>query len=241
VQVVPASAEQSRAMTSSARELEPYARGQATLAVLRRYAYWQSLVSSAQPYGGVALLAKLVGGDLVNANDNADFAASQFASVLRGLDDGSLELVGWVESASSTDVTLAVTKAGLIARPLGFWPLVPVLVVGALVVGAGVYLANAWVAMRAVEANADALRAQTQAKVTAAVAGVAAQDPQAAAALADALERANNAAAGVQPGLLDQLAKGLANVTAPLRDAGSSGLLVLAALWYFATRKGGKA
>lgn len=222
MQLVPASSEQLEELRASAAAFESFVRGAATAAVLRRYAWWSELRSE-----GRAL------GIDVAAQDDADRQAVAFAQVVRGLDHAELELVGWQGERGA--LTLGVVRRGTVPGALGLWPLVSVVVVGAVLTAAWV-LVDAWLSARTIEAKSDALRAQAQAQATAAIA--AAPDADAADKLARALERANRAAAGVQPSLLDKLAGYAASATDVVGGGlGGGGLLILFGLWYWSQRK----
>ncbi len=226
--VAAASAEQLAAMRRDASDFQAYVLGRAATAVLARYAFWEVLYLGASP--GDAGLA-----DVTAQNLAADVAARSFAKVVAGLNDGSLELVHSTESEQGSQLTLGVMRANAVPKSLGMWPIVPIIIIGAAAYG-GWVLVNAWLSVRKLEAENDALRARTAAAVSAAVVRVGATDPQAAAQLADALERANNAASNVQPGLLDKLAGAVGDVGKGVRD--SAGIfLLLGAAWLWSRRR----
>lgn len=236
--VVAASAEQLAAMRRDASEFQAYALGPVSTAVLRRYAFWRELVSprsvgaNSQTITDALQAAGIV--SVIHENDQADDAAVKFAQAVKLLNAGALELAHHTDERGQV-LQLGVVRAGSIPTTLQLWPIVPVIVVGAALYGAFV-LFDAWLSMRTLEAQSDQLRAKTQAAVSDAVTRAGAQSPQAASMLADALERANNAAAGVQPGLLDRLAGAVSDVGSGIRD--SSGLLLLVgAAWLWSRRK----
>ncbi|MGV1080695.1 MAG: hypothetical protein ACOYD1_12760 [Candidatus Nanopelagicales bacterium] len=231
--VVAASADQLAAMRRDADSFQAYALGPASAAVLARYAFWQELAPVTTYQAGAA---ELVGADVVSANHAADDAAVKFAQAVAGLNSGALELAHHLDAEQNGGpLTLGIVRAGTIPKTLGMWPLVPVIVVGAALYG-GWLLVNAWLSVRAIEAQNDALRAKTSAVVTDAIARAGAQNPAAARALADAFERANNAAQNVQPGLLDKLAGIGSNVAEGLLD-NSTLLLLLGGAWLWSRRK----
>lgn len=237
--VVAASADQLERMRSDADAFEAYVRGAVSAAVLQRHAFWSELVSPRDVGAMRAVLTAALESAgitrLAQENEQANANAVKFARVVAGLNAGQFEVAHRMADEKSDALTLGIVRAGSIPHSLQLWPLVPVIVVGAVLYGAWV-LVDAWLSMRTLEAQSDALRAKTQAAVSDAVARVGAQDPQAAAALAEALERANNAAAGVHPGLLDKLAGAVADVGAGVRD--SSGLLLAFGLaWLWSRRK----
>jgi hypothetical protein len=214
-------------MSRDAAAFQAYAVGDVCAAVLSRYAHWQVLRLATFPSSGALPT------NIVSENELADANAVKFAKLLAGLNAGQLEIAHRMNDEGGS-LVLGIVRAGSIPHSLALWPIVPVIVVGAVLYGAWV-LADAWLSMRTLEAQSDSLRAKTQAAVSDAVARAGAQSPQAAAMLADALERANNAASGVQPGLLDKLAGAVADVGTGIRD--SSGLLLLlGAAWLWSRR-----
>ena len=224
--VIAASAEQLAAMSRDASDFQAYVLGQAATAVLGRYAFYDSICKSAPGVLSPALMAE---------NSALDDAAVKFSQGIAGLNSGALELAHHIEQEQGDALTLGVVRAGSIPHTLQMWPIVPVIVIGAAAYGGWVLL-NAWLSVRALEAQSDALRVKTAAAVTAAVVRAGAQDPHAASVLADALERANNAAAGVQPGLLDTLARGAREVGTAVADS-SWLLLVAGAAWLWSRRR----
>lgn len=230
--IVAASAEQLAAMRRDASEFQAYALGPASRAVLARYAFFLEL-RRATLAGGAHLP---IDPSVTAENLAADDAAVKFAQGVAGLNDGTLELAHWSDSEQpGAALTLGIVRAGSIPHTLAMWPIVPVIVIGVAAYGTWL-LVNAWLSVRTLEAQSDALRVKTAAAVTDAVARAGAQSPQAAAMLADALERANNAANNVQPGVLDALARGVSSVGGAVRDSGWL-LLLLGGAWLYSRRK----
>lgn len=225
--VAPANAEQLAAMRRDADAFQAYALGPCASAVLARYAFYESICKSAPQSLSQAL---------IDENAAADAAAVKFAQAVAALNTGKLELAHWsAQEQNAGALTLGVVRAGSIPRELGLWPIVPVIVIGVAAVGVWLVV-NAWLSVRQLEAQSDALRAKTQAAVSLAVTQAGARDPAAATVIAAALERANAAASGVQPGLLDKLAGAVGDVGGGLRDNATL-LLVLGAAWAFSRRR----
>src|SRR4029077_8362420 len=98
-----------------------------------------------------SLLERVIGAELVAAHVAADAAARKYATMVSGLRSGELELQPWIATESGAELNLAVVVKGYAQRSLGLWPIVPLLIIGA-VVGAGVYLTHAWLSLRTLEA-----------------------------------------------------------------------------------------
>jgi hypothetical protein len=173
------------------------------LAAARHAAFVTTLASRGQA-------AAVLGAELAGRNVDLLAVDRAYGQLLAGLRGGRYVVVPWQvqgEGGALGAVQLGIAQAG--NSNLGQWAaLVPVIVRVAVQVVAGVgawVIANAWTHAKELEAKAEQTRADTQAKVSAAVTSLAATDPSAANALADALTRANNAAAGIQPGALDRI------------------------------------
>lgn len=221
--VVAASADQLAAMRRDASDFQAYVLGPVTRSVLGRYAFCQSLEA----------LRESIPANLLAEHDQANANAVTFARTVRGLNADALELAHHMDDEQGSVLTLGIVRKGAIPTTLSLWPIVPVIVIGAAAYGVWVLL-DAWLSVRTLEAQNDALRAKTTAAVTAAIA--AAPSPAAAEAMADALERANNAANNVQPGLLDKLAGAASEVGKSVRDS-SALLLLVGAAWLWSRRK----
>lgn len=215
-------------LQASVQQLENYMRGQVARVIASRYAFWQALKAQALTQNAQSLLEQLLGPELVTLNAQADHNAAAFGDMLRGLDSGELKLAAWTqqsESGAQSPLQLGIVRQGTDPGRLGQWQLLAPIIVRTAVqatvaVGAWV-LANAWTTSRQLEAQADKVKADTAAKITAAVTSVAKQDPAAARALADALGNANNAANAATPGLLDQIGGAVRDVTQSVRDVSS--------------------
>jgi hypothetical protein len=154
--------------------------------------------------------AALLGPELAGANVALLSIDRGYGELLAGMKRGAYVVVAWQlagEGGQLGPIQLGIAQAG--NSNLGQWAAVlPVIVRVAVQVVAGVgawVIANAWTHAKELEAKADQTRADTQAKVSAAVTALASTDPKGASALADALTRANNAAGGVQPGAIDRI------------------------------------
>lgn len=220
-----------RAELGAARDaLERFVRGQVALAVVQRWALWDSLRRNLG-----AALQGLAGPELLAANAEQDQRARQLAMLVRGLDSGQLELAAWAEPLEHGrgPLRLAVVQAGT----LGLFPILPVIVIaGAAAIAGGAFvLADAWTEARKLEAEATATRAKTAAQITARVTQLAATDPQGAAQLAGALTAANQAANAAQPSLLDRLTGAVRGVLPSSPDLGWIGWAALA--WLLLRRR----
>jgi len=218
---------------AGAAELERAMTGEVALAVARRWAFARSLERSATAAGvSLALLSPAV----ARANAEADQHARAWAAMLAGLRTGALVLLPWSQrtEAGLGPVHYGVARAGA----LGVWQLVPALIVGAAaaLASAGWLLSNAWLSARAVQAEADKIRAQTAAAVSGAITEAAKTSPAAAAQLAQALDQANRAAAGAQPSILNSLAGAVDATAFTVRESGP--WLVLAGLYLLGRRRG---
>jgi hypothetical protein len=237
--VAPANAEQLAAMSRDADAFQAYALGPCASAVLARYAFWQELTQYRNVGAADATLSAALQSAgivaLIQEHEAQNAAAVKFAQVVAALNRKQLELAHWSSDEQNDGaLTLGIVRAGSIPTELG-WAFVPVIVIGVAAVGLWVVV-NAWLSVRQLEAQNDALRAKTQAAVSNAVASVGVKDPQAARMLADALERANAAASGVQPGMLDKLAGAVGDAGRGLQDNATL-LLLLGAAWAFSRRR----
>jgi len=190
--------------------------------VAQRRVQYASLAASLGPH-----FATVVGPELVAAHARAAKRESAFGGVVRGLESGALQIVPWFDSAADATsmerAHLGVARAG---SQLGLWPLAVVALIGVVVVaGVGIWvLADTYLETQKIKADADALRAQTAAKVTSAVTALSATNPAAAVQLSNALTAANRAAQAAPPTVWQQLAGAASSA------AGKAILLGL--LWY---------
>jgi len=191
--------------------------------VAQRRALYSSLAASLGPH-----FATVVGPELVAAHARAAKRESAFAGVVRGLESGALQIVPWFDSAADATsmerAHLGVARAGQVN--LGLWPLAVVALIGVVVAaGVGIWvLADTYLETQKIKADADALRAQTAAKVTSAVTALSATNPAAAVQLSNALTAANRAAQAAPPTVWQQLSGAVSSA------AGTAVLLGL--LWY---------
>lgn len=190
--------------------------------VAQRRVQYASLAASLGPH-----FATVVGPELVAAHARAAKRESAFGGVVRGLEGGTLQIVPWFDSAASAtsmeNAHLGVARAG---SQLGLFPLAVVALIGVVVVaGVGIWvLADTYLETQKIKADADALRAQTAAKVTSAVTALSATNPAAAVQLSNALTAANRAAQAAPPTVWQQIGSAASSV------AGTAILLGL--LWY---------
>jgi len=239
------SAAERASLADAVVKLEQYMQGPAATAIARRYLFWQSLRGSAAQYG--ISPSDVVSDALVSANTLADRNAQSYARLLRGLASGELKLAAWTpQGESSQPMQLGIVRADVQPSALGQWQFLPIVarVVGQVVVAAGAWvLANAWTTSRELEAQADKTRADTSAEITRTIAALAKQDPARATALANALAAASKAASQGAPGIFDQLASSVQDITGTVRDVGegvrdsSSMLVLLGILWLLGKRR----
>jgi hypothetical protein len=173
-------------------------------------------------------------------NANADKHAREWGKLIRALNRGEAELVGWTEAlpesgaVTAADLHLGVVKAGSLPKGVGVFPLIPVLVVAAgALASVGTWLvADAWTQAQLIEAEALKVDAENRAVITAAItAAPTLADKQ---ALSAAYEKANKAASAAQPASwLEQLKE--------IAGAGAGGLFgspwLILALLYMLSRK----
>lgn len=193
-------------------------------AVAARFAYWESLVDTAADFAVDP--ADIIGAELTQRNVAANEVARKWALVVRALDAGEAQLAAWSETEGGS-LHLGVVRRDTLT--LQGWPLVPLIVVGALSVGAWM-IADAWLTARTIEADALLLRSQTEAAASKAVVEASRTNPQAAAVLADALKRASSQASQPASSVFDRLLGASGQSTVGIG-------LILAALWLL-SRKG---
>lgn len=243
----PADASQLAAIKAAGQQLEQQMLGPTALAVVRRWAFWDSLRQSADSAGLKASdIYDLLGVPLARANIAADKDAQGFALLVGALNNGQAKLAAWAitnEQGQPGPLQLGIVKSGVDPSTLGQWQALPIILrIGAqaaLAIGSWIVV-NAWTHAKELEAGADQTRANTQAAISSAITKAAAQNPQAGAMLADALSRANTAASGAQPGLLDSIADSIRSVGAGVGQAASSfggTALLLLGFWLFSRRR----
>lgn len=235
-QILPANPAQIAQLRAGAASFEQYA-GQVSRVVAARWAYWNTLKREAARYG--VNVAGVVGAELATAHDQADVAAGQWAGMVRQLDVGRAQLAAWTVPGEldGGQLRLGVVVAGSIPTNLSLWPIVPIIVYAAgAAISVGTWLlADAWLGARKIEAETARLQAQTQAKITQAVAAAAAQGgPDAAATVADAIAKANASAQQPTASIFDQILGGIGNLI-PTTPGGVGGLALLV-IGYFVLR-----
>jgi hypothetical protein len=176
-------------LQEAAARFELYAQ-QVTAAVCRRFVFAQNVPLPVT---------------LKTRNSNADKHAREWAALIRALNRGEAELVGWTEALpergpiTAADLRLGIVKTGSLPKAVGVFPLIPVLVVAAgALASVGTWLvADAWTQAQLIEAEALKVDADNRATITAAItAAPTLADKQ---ALAAAYEKANKAASAAQP------------------------------------------
>lgn len=245
MQVVNATAAQEAALRTNTDRLQALWASRVLPAVARRWAFWESLMASARRYQVDPAL--VVGADLVRRNDELDRVAMDLMRMARALDQGEAYVQPWAldmgREGAAPAIHMGIALRGQGAGDLGLWPLAVGIVkfaVWGAVAAAGFVLADGYLDGQAIEAEADLAHAQSRKAAADAIALVGAADPQAAAALADAVAKADLWAA--RPDALDKLADAALGIGRGVGDAASAAgdwLPVLAALWFFSQRKRG--
>lgn len=196
-------AESARAIVDAAGELERFAKGPAAAAVGEQLAF-------------VTALPRTSAAELVLKD------ARNFASSLRALDTRKVVLVPWRrENESVVRFALVRADAELAQAPApsttlqGLWEIAAVTAAGlvlwvvspaAVLVGAGVYIVDAYAAYKLAEAKAAEGLATAQQTLSAAIAAAAARgDTKTVQALTAAMAQANRAAAASNPSWMDQI------------------------------------
>lgn len=236
MEVVQANTQQAAALVANAKQLEQFvAAAQSTIA--GRYAWWQTVRNFAGQFD--VNLADVLSAELVDLNAKCDGQARDFATAVLALNNGTAELVG---REVGNELRLAVAAKGAIPRPLGVWPIVPIILVGAGLV-AGVVMMDAWLDMRQAEADAQKAQAANVAKWAELAQKAQAIGPDAMKQLQRVIDAANNAAAQPAGGILAKLARPVTAVVDTVTEAAedTGGWLVLAVIAAFALsrRKGG--
>jgi hypothetical protein len=234
---------QLQSIRATARELEAFAKGPAQHAVARRLAYYTRLCAMAGPS-----LSTWIGAASVEENQRADTDALNFARSVRLLDQRRMVLVPWQSGAgsairfavASADAsTLEESSSGGLgeASSWGMWSILGAAAGGitlfllapeTLIIGAGVYLADAYLSYKKAEALAAASLARTQENMSnaLALAQKRGDKPQVAAILA-AMQSANAAAANTNPGWMDSILGTLKKASGAAFEGAGAILLVL--------------
>lgn len=159
--------------------------------------------------------AEVIGGELKNVK--------RFASIVGGLKRGKYVLAAWTregpDAKPGAPVIGVVSRNALPQTAMGFFPIVPVLVVvgvGAALVGAWV-LADLYLSAHAAEARAHEAIALADARFQDAIRTARSEEERA--QLIRALQAAHQAAASVAPGWLQQAGQNLAQLATDFVNA----------------------
>lgn len=229
------------AIQSSASELEAYIKGPVQAAVGRRLAYYETLCSV-----GESKLAAWIGPADVQLNQKLDQDARNLARSLRALDEGRVVLVPWLRDGSR-EVQFAIVQREDAAQysAVGLSGLWTVLGVGAALVlvvvapelaliGAGIYLIDAYVSYKTAQVAADAALARTKENLSAALRSAQQRgDTAQVTAITQAMQAANTAAASSNPSWIDSIIN--AGKAAAAGAAGGAGVLAL--LFFLMSRR----
>lgn len=201
------------AIQSQAAELEAFAKGPAQSAVGRRLDYYNALSAIA----GGSLNAWISDGNVIE-NEQANQEALNVARSLRVLDLRKAVLVPWQNADSNKmKFAMAARDVGMLESSNGLGGLWTVLAVaagitlflvepGAALIGAGIYLVDAYLAYQTVEANARETLARTQENLSNAYAQAQKRgDTAQADAILAAMKTAEAAAANSNPGWMDSI------------------------------------
>lgn len=221
---VPTTAAQEAALRINTDRLQAFWAGSVLPAVARRWAWWESMLHSAQRYGVDPSL--VAGGALVKRNRELDLIAMDLMRMASALDQGEAYVQPWsldLGPEGTPALHMGIALRGHGPGDLGLWPLA----LGILkftawsAVGTGIFvLTDGFLDGRAIEAEADLTHAQSRKAAADAINLVGAQDPQAAAALADAVAKADLWAA--RPDALDKLADAALGVAKGAASAAGS-------------------
>ena len=232
-----ASTQQAQALVAQAKQLETYV-GSAQATIASRYAWWETVRNFAGSYD--VDLADILGAELVDLNAKCDAQARDFATAVHALNNGTAELVGREDGQA---LTLSVVAKGALPKPMGVWPFVPLILVGAGII-AGVVMLDAWLEMRQAEADAQKAQAANVAKWAELAQKAQAMGPDAMKQLQRVIDAANQASSKPAGGILAKLARPITAVTDAVGEAAeeTGGWLVLAAIAAFLiSRSKGKA
>ena len=217
-----APAEQYQQIGREARAFETYAT-RVSHAAGARALRWEAIQRSAAAAG---MDPRTVAPALAAMNEQATREAAHWQKWVNDLAAGRAELVPY--QVGNEPVKLAVRRA---AGGMGWWPIVvTVLRVGSqAAMAAGAWLTvDAWQDTRQTEANSR----QTDATTRAALTTAAQRDPRIASQLLRTMEHADRAGENAGPDWIDRLGTGVTAAAGGL----SSGLILLAAFWYFTQR-----
>ncbi len=229
-----ASTQQAQALVAQAKQLESFvATAQQTIA--GRYAWWETVRNFAGSFD--VNLADILGAELVDLNAKCDAQARDFATAVQALNNGTAELVGREDGQG---LTLSVAAKGALPKPMGVWPFVPLILVGAGIV-AGVVMLDAWLEMRQAEADAQKAQAANVAKWAELAQKAQAMGPDAMKQLQRVIDAANQAASKPAGSILAKLARPITAVTDAVGEAAEetgSWLVLAAVAAYLISRKG---
>ena len=223
--------DQAVALAHNRDALRAYWLGTTMPAVATRWGWWNYLAEQAQSFN--VSPSMVVGRDLAALNEKLNRDARQYALMVAALGSGR----AWVQPWSMPGEAGPVLRLGIARRDgalgavpalLAAWALAPTILnyaVGAVVAAGTFILADGWLSAREAEAEAAAALATTRAKSAEAVAEVAKVDPQAALALADALNKADMLAAS--PSALDRMMNAFAGVAEAVGTTAKEGAGVL--------------
>jgi hypothetical protein len=201
-------------LRDQAGELEAYAKGAVQNALGKRLAFYNRLCAVA----GDNLAAWISDGSVAE-NDQATLEARNVALSLRALDTRHAVLVPW-QSSSSSSVKFAIASPdmgqvepsalgglwSMLAVAAGVGVTVFLLGPGITIAGAGIYLADAYLSYATVESRAKETLQRTRENLTGALLQAQKRGDKAqAAAILEALQSADAAAANANPSWLDQI------------------------------------
>ena len=239
MEIVDANAQQAAALTANAQQLEQVARETAQL-VASRYAWWKVVREFAGQYD--VNLSDVVGPELADQNAKCDGLARDFATWFAALNHGTAELVA---RQDASELRLAVVVRGLFARPMGVFPLVPIIIVGA-VAGAGWLVWDAWRELELQRTAAQQAHEANQAKWAELAAKAQAMGPDAMKQLQRVIDAANAQAQSPFGQILAPLARSVDTLTDAAGSAVSKAadwvpIAVGLGLWWWWSKRGKRA
>lgn len=215
-----------QAIQDAAQRFEAYAVRVTSIAGTRALE-WAALVKQARAIG---LDPVQIAPDLAAANAQATANAANWQRWVNELAAGRAELVPYQVDNEPIRIGVRRTESGSM-HGLGFWPVVGTVVqyVGRAALAVGTWWSlDAWQDTRAIEVEAQRTDAQTRASL----AQAAQSDPALARQIVGAMDRASGAAEDAGPDWIDRLTNAATGAAAGL----SSGLLILAALYWYSQR-----
>jgi len=199
------------ALHQQVAELEAYAKGSVQTALGKRLAYYTTIAAMAGPQ-----LSTWISEGGVLENEQATEAARNVARSLRALDIKIAVIVPWqAANSSSVKFAIATRDVGELDQSLrGLWTVLAVAAgitlflvePGAAIAGAGIYLVDAYLGYKTVEANARETLARTQENMSNALALAQKRgDTTQANAILAAMQAASKAADDADPSWLDRI------------------------------------